>query len=139
MVDYGHAIKDLAATNIFPGDMLLKNFGVTRHGRVVFYDYDELCLLTDCHFRRLPQPRDDEDELAAEPWFYVARTTSSPRSSARFLGPAPGELLAVFLRAPRRAAHARVLAAACRRAWSGARSSTSSPIGPAQRPARDAR
>jgi isocitrate dehydrogenase kinase/phosphatase len=53
--DYGQAVKDLAATNIFPGDMLLKNFGVTRHARVVFYDYDELCLLTDCHFRELPQ------------------------------------------------------------------------------------
>ena len=55
VLDYGKAIKDLAATNIFPGDILLKNFGVTRHGRVVFYDYDELCLLTDCEFRRLPK------------------------------------------------------------------------------------
>ena len=31
-MDYGLAIKQLAAANIFPGDMLLKNFGVTRHG-----------------------------------------------------------------------------------------------------------
>ena len=57
VMDYGQAIKDLAATNIFPGDLLLKNFGVTRHGRVVFYDYDELCLLTDCAFRQMPPPR----------------------------------------------------------------------------------
>ena len=55
--EYGNAIKQLAAANIFPGDFLLKNFGVTRHGRVVFYDYDELCLLTDCCFRRLPPSR----------------------------------------------------------------------------------
>jgi isocitrate dehydrogenase kinase/phosphatase len=52
VIDYGHAITDLAAANIFPGDLFIKNFGVTRHGRVVFYDYDELCLLTDCNFRR---------------------------------------------------------------------------------------
>ena len=54
--DYGQALRDLAATNIFPGDILLKNFGVTRHGRVVFYDYDELALLVDCNFRELPEP-----------------------------------------------------------------------------------
>ena len=53
MNDYGNAIKQLAAANIFPGDMLLKNFGVTRHGRVVFYDYDEIEPLIDCHFRRI--------------------------------------------------------------------------------------
>ncbi len=58
IVDYGNAVRDLAAANIFPGDMLLKNFGVTRHGRVIFYDYDELCLLTDCHVRRLPAAAD---------------------------------------------------------------------------------
>ena len=55
--DYGQSIKDLAASNIFPGDLLTKNFGVTRHGRVVFYDYDELCFLTDCNFRKLPEAR----------------------------------------------------------------------------------
>jgi len=69
--DYGQSIKDLAASNIFPGDLLTKNFGVTRHGRVVFYDYDELCFLTDCHFRKLPEARTPEDEIAAEPWFSV--------------------------------------------------------------------
>jgi isocitrate dehydrogenase kinase/phosphatase len=68
ILDYGAAIKDLAAANIFTGDMLLKNFGVSRHGRVIFYDYDELCLLTECNIRSLPQPRTEEEEMAAEPW-----------------------------------------------------------------------
>lgn len=71
MDEYGNAIKQLAAANIFPGDMLLKNFGVTRHGRVVFYDYDELCPLTDCNFRRIPAPRNEEEELASQPWYDV--------------------------------------------------------------------
>jgi isocitrate dehydrogenase kinase/phosphatase len=71
MDEYGNAIKQLAAANIFPGDMLLKNFGVTRHGRVVFYDYDELCALTDCNFRRIPAARNEEDELASTPWYSV--------------------------------------------------------------------
>ena len=77
----GGACSDLAAANIFPGDMLAKNFGVTRHGRVVFYDYDELCALDACQLPRLPPPRDDDDELQPEPWFSVATATSSPRSS----------------------------------------------------------
>ncbi|MFO0929657.1 MAG: bifunctional isocitrate dehydrogenase kinase/phosphatase [Gemmataceae bacterium] len=97
ILDYGQAVKDLAATNIFPGDMLLKNFGVTRHGRVVFYDYDELCLVTDCHFRDLPAGR-DEDEYAAEPWFYVGPTDIFPEEFIRFLG-LREELRATFLRA----------------------------------------
>jgi isocitrate dehydrogenase kinase/phosphatase len=72
MDEYGNAIKQLAAANIFPGDMLLKNFGVTRHGRVVFYDYDELCPLTDCNFRNIPAPRNEEEEMASQPWYDVA-------------------------------------------------------------------
>jgi isocitrate dehydrogenase kinase/phosphatase len=56
VLDYGQCIRDLAYTNIFPGDLLLKNFGVTRHGRVIFYDYDELCQVTDCTFRDVPRP-----------------------------------------------------------------------------------
>jgi isocitrate dehydrogenase kinase/phosphatase len=71
MNDYGNAIKQLAAANIFPGDMLLKNFGVTRHGRVVFYDYDEIEPLIDCHFRRIPPPRDELDEMSGQPWYSV--------------------------------------------------------------------
>lgn len=71
MDEYGNAIKQIAAANIFPGDMLLKNFGVTRHGRVVFYDYDEICFLTECVFRELPEPQNEEQEMASQPWYHV--------------------------------------------------------------------
>jgi isocitrate dehydrogenase kinase/phosphatase len=83
--DYGQSVKDLAASNIFPGDLLTKNFGVTRHGRVVFYDYDELCFLTDCHFRELPEARTPEDEIAAEPWFSVREHDIFPEEFLQFL------------------------------------------------------
>ncbi len=96
IIDYGNAIKDLAATNIFPGDMLLKNFGVTRHRRVVFYDYDELCLLTECRFRTFPQARHLEDELAPDPWFHVGEHDIFPEEFRRFWG-LRGRLLEVFL------------------------------------------
>jgi len=106
VLDYGQTIKDLAATNIFPGDLLLKNFGVTRHGRVIFYDYDELCLLGDCNFRELPAPRDLDDEMSAEPWFYVGAADIFPEEFERFLG-LEGELKRAFL-----AAHGDLLTAA---------------------------
>ena len=83
--DYGLAIKQLAAANIFPGDMLLKNFGVTRHGRVVFYDYDEICFLTEVNFRRIPPPRYPEDEMASEPWYSVAPLDVFPEEFPPFL------------------------------------------------------
>ena len=83
--DYGQAIKDLAASNIFPGDLLTKNFGLTRRGRVVFYDYDELCFLTDCHFRELPQSQSYEEEISAEPWFSVRDNDIFPEEFPRFL------------------------------------------------------
>ncbi|MCS1295262.1 bifunctional isocitrate dehydrogenase kinase/phosphatase [Escherichia coli] len=70
--EYGNAIRQLAAANIFPGDMLFKNFGVTRHGRVVFYDYDEICYMTEVNFRDIPPPRYPEDELASEPLYSVS-------------------------------------------------------------------
>ncbi len=70
--EYGNAIRQLAAANIFPGDMLFKNFGVTRHGRVVFYDYDEICYMTEVNFRDIPAPRYPEDELSGEPWYSVS-------------------------------------------------------------------
>lgn len=82
---YGNAIKQLAAANIFPGDMLFKNFGVTRHDRVVFYDYDEICPLTECNFRKLPQPRTPEQEMAAEPWYSVAPNDVFPEEFRTFL------------------------------------------------------
>ncbi len=95
--DYGQAIRDLALSNVFPGDLLLKNFGVSRHGRVVFYDYDELCLVTECTFRDLPTARDDEDEMRAEPWFFVGTTDVFPEQFIEFLG-LRGDLREEFLR-----------------------------------------
>lgn len=83
--DYGLAIKQLAAANIFPGDMLLKNFGVTRHGRVVFYDYDEICFLTEVNFRYIPEARYPEDEMSSEPWYSVGPNDVFPEEFPRFL------------------------------------------------------
>ncbi len=98
VLDYGNAIKDLAAADIFTGDMLLKNFGVTRHGRVICYDYDELCLLSECRFRRLPQPSSIEEEFAAEPWFHVGTMDVFPEEFRAFLVP-PGRVRDAFLAA----------------------------------------
>jgi isocitrate dehydrogenase kinase/phosphatase len=86
VIEYGQAIRDLAYTNIFAGDLLLKNFGVTRHGRVIFYDYDELCAVTDCRFRDMPQASSYEDEMRAESWFYVADNDVFPETFINFLG-----------------------------------------------------
>jgi isocitrate dehydrogenase kinase/phosphatase len=83
--EYGNAIKDLVAANIFPGDMLYKNFGVTRQGRVVFYDYDEIEYITDCNFRTIPAPRNEEDEMASEPWYHVAKNDVFPEQFGVFL------------------------------------------------------
>lgn len=83
--EYGNAIKQLAAANIFPGDMLFKNFGVTRHGRVVFYDYDEICYMTEVNFRDIPPPRYPEDELASEPWYSIAPNDVFPEEFRHFL------------------------------------------------------
>ena len=69
VIEYGNAIKDLVRANIFPGDMLWKNFGVTRHGKVVFYDYDEIEYLTDCNFRKVPEARNEEEEMSGEVWY----------------------------------------------------------------------
>lgn len=98
VLDFGRAIRDMAATNIFAGDLLLKNFGVTRHGRVIFYDYDEICLLTDCNFREMPSPRDFDEEMAAEPWFYVGPHDVFPEEFIRFMG-LYGTMREVFLEA----------------------------------------
>jgi len=97
-IDYGQCLRDLAYTDIFPGDLLLKNFGVTRHGRVIFYDYDELCRVTDCNFRDLPQPDNAEDEMRGEAWFYVAENDVFPETFMRFLafGDAEREALLRF-------------------------------------------
>ncbi|HRX89753.1 MAG TPA: bifunctional isocitrate dehydrogenase kinase/phosphatase [Steroidobacteraceae bacterium] len=97
VIDYGQAIRDLAYTNIFAGDLLLKNFGVTRHGRVIFYDYDELCQVSDCRFRDLPQAQNDEDEMRGEPWFYVGDNDVFPETFAKFLAFDEAQL-ATFMR-----------------------------------------
>ncbi|NBU88616.1 MAG: bifunctional isocitrate dehydrogenase kinase/phosphatase [Betaproteobacteria bacterium] len=85
VVEYGNAIKDLVAANIFPGDMLWKNFGVTRHGKVVFYDYDEIEYITDCNFRRVPPPRNEEDEMSGEIWYAVGPKDVFPETFEPFL------------------------------------------------------
>ena len=105
VLEYGQAIRDLAVTNIFPGDLLLKNFGVTRHGRVIFYDYDELCLVTDCRFRDIPQSAHDEDDMAADAWFYVGENDVFPETFLNFLG-FDARLKKIFLDA-----HAEILTA----------------------------
>ncbi|MDJ0953109.1 MAG: bifunctional isocitrate dehydrogenase kinase/phosphatase [Acidimicrobiia bacterium] len=97
MIDYGRAIKNLAMSDIFPGDMLLKNFGVTRSGRVVFYDYDELTRVTECNFRELPQTQDPDREMAADPWFGVGDNDVFPEEFRNFLG-IRGELRSVLER-----------------------------------------
>jgi len=83
-LDYGHAIKDLCAANIFPGDLFTKNFGVTRHGSVVFYDYDELILLQEVTFRSIPEARSFEDEMSSQPWFAVGPNDVFPEEFEKF-------------------------------------------------------
>ena len=85
VVEYGNAIKDMVAANIFPGDMLFKNFGITRHGKVVFYDYDEIEYLTDCNFRKVPAPRNEEEEMSGEVWYTVGPRDVFPETFAPFL------------------------------------------------------
>ena len=97
VIEWGNAIKDLAVSNIFPGDILLKNFRVTRHGRVVFYDYDEICQLMTCRFRKVPPAYEHEDTMASEPWFYVDDNDVFPEEFQKFLGLRPS-LRDVFLK-----------------------------------------
>jgi isocitrate dehydrogenase kinase/phosphatase len=110
IIDYGNALRDLAASDIFPGDLLLKNFGVTSHGRVIFYDYDELCLVSDCVFRDLPRARNEEEEISAEPWFHCGPRDVFPEQWLPFLC-IPPALSEVFKRH-----HASLLTAAWWRA-----------------------
>ena len=85
VIEYGNAIKDLVAANIFPGDMLWKNFGVTRNGKVVFYDYDEIEYLTECNFRKVPEPRNEEEEMSGEVWYKVGPKDVFPETFEPFL------------------------------------------------------
>lgn len=86
IIDYAQALKDLAYSNVFAGDLLLKNFGVTKGGRVIFYDYDELCFVTECRFRELPTAREDDDDQRE---VYVAPNDMFPEEFPRFLGLTP--------------------------------------------------
>jgi isocitrate dehydrogenase kinase/phosphatase len=96
-LDWGRCLKDLAAAGIFPGDVLLKNFGVTRHGRVLSYDYDELCALVDLAFRDVPPARNEEEEMAAEPWYSIGEDDIFPGELRTFLG-LRGSVREAFLR-----------------------------------------
>ena len=96
VVDYGAAIRDLAVTGIFPGDLLIKNFGVTRNERVVFYDYDELTEIADCNFRDMPVATSIDDEMAETPWFPLGPDDVFPSEFASFLGMS-GELRELFM------------------------------------------
>ena len=84
-IDYGYAVKDLAAANIFPGDLFPKNFGVTRHGVVVFYDYDELALLGEINFRKMPVSQNYDDEMSDQPWFPVESNDVFPEEFRTYL------------------------------------------------------
>jgi isocitrate dehydrogenase kinase/phosphatase len=102
VLDYGQAIKDLARSNLFPGDLLLKNFGVTRHGRVLFYDYDELCLVEQCRFRAVPAMREEDETRPLDEWLYAATDDVFPELFPQFLG------LPATLRATLRAVHGEI-------------------------------
>ncbi|VUD51398.1 Isocitrate dehydrogenase kinase/phosphatase [Thalassocella blandensis] len=83
--DYGDAIKQMISVNIFPGDMLLKNFGVSRHGRVIFYDYDEIEYLTDVNFRKIPEAKNEVDEMSDKPWYFVGANDVFPEQFLTFV------------------------------------------------------
>jgi isocitrate dehydrogenase kinase/phosphatase len=85
LLDYARAIKEMAVANIFPGDLLLKNFGVTRHGRVIFYDYDEIEFMTDMNFRHIPEPMTPEQEMASEPWYSIGDYDAFPEEFTTFI------------------------------------------------------
>ncbi len=104
--DYGDALKQLTAVNIFAGDLLFKNFGVTRFGRVVFYDYDEIDYLTVCNFRKIPPPPPGYDEMSNEVWYPVGAHDVFPEEFETFLLTDPD------VRAAFREAHADLLDAA---------------------------
>jgi len=87
--DWGKAVKQLMGVNIFPGDLLFKNFGVNCQGKVVFYDYDEICYLTECNFRKIPEPRTLEDLYRDEPWYSVNPNDIFPEEFITFLSTDP--------------------------------------------------
>ena len=124
--EYGDAIRELAIANVFAGDMLWRNFGVNRHGRVVFYDYDEIEYLTDCTFRVIPPPPNPEAELSGEPWYPVGRARRLPRGVRDLPARQPAGARGLHA-PPRRPARSPSSGSAASSRWGGARSSTSSP------------
>ena len=90
LLDYGDALRELAGIDVFPGDLLFKNFGVTSQGKVVFYDYDEVTSLRECNFRDLPVASNEEEEFSAEPWFFVGSERHVPRAMAAIPGNSAG-------------------------------------------------
>lgn len=96
IIEYGNTIKDLAKANIFPGDMLYKNFGITRYEKLIFYDYDEIEYMTECNFRSIPTPPNPEYELSNEAWYPVEPRDVFPEEFANFLLNDP-EIRQVFL------------------------------------------
>ena len=97
IIDYGQTIRDLASTNLFPGDLLLKNFGVTNGKRVVFYDYDEVALVTQCNFRDMPTAGDDEELMNPDTWMYIDKDDIFPEEFIKFLA-MDDNLRAVFMK-----------------------------------------
>jgi isocitrate dehydrogenase kinase/phosphatase len=84
-IDYGRAILQLAQANIFPGDMMTKNFGLTRQKRVIFYDYDEIEFLTEMNFRHKPKAETYEQIYAPEPWYSIAKNDVFPSDFRRWM------------------------------------------------------
>jgi len=84
-IDYGSAILQLAQANIFPGDMMTKNFGLTRQKRVIFYDYDEIEFLTEMNFRIKPKAETYEQIYAPEPWYSIAKNDVFPSEFKRWM------------------------------------------------------
>ena len=89
IIEYGNAIKELAVANVFPGDLLLKNFGVTNHCRVIFYDYDEIELMEDCNFRSIPKPQNMQQIMASEPWYSIDEKDVFPEEFLTFVSSRP--------------------------------------------------
>ena len=96
-IDYGYAVKDLAAAGSFVGDYLPKNFGVNRLGRVILYDYDDLDNLVSWNFRSLPDPPPWAETLPYEDWLSRSERDVFPEHDFRiFTVPAHGR--AAFLK-----------------------------------------
>ena len=59
---------------------------MTRHGRVVFYDYDELTEIGKCNFREMPEPATIDEAMSDTPWFPLGPDDVFPDEFPSFLG-----------------------------------------------------